>query len=53
MEQIPYCGVTKEIFKDLGRLVAYDPAEFGVEGGHGVILSRAAVFWSIEAMAHE
>jgi len=53
MEQVTHSGVTEEIFKDLRRLIAYDPAELGVEGSHVLILSRASTFWSIEAMVHE
>ncbi len=53
MEEIANCGVTEEVFKDFGSFIANDPAEFGVEGGHGPILSRAPPFWSIEAKGHE
>ena len=50
VEKITNSCVAEEILKGLCCLVAKEPAEFGVEGGQGVILSRARAFASIEAM---
>jgi hypothetical protein len=47
MEQIADRRITEEILEGLCRLISNDSAEFGVEGGHGAILSRAREFTPI------
>ena len=53
VEEVAKCGVTEDLFKCLRSLIPKDSAEFGVEGGHGSILSRVPAFASIEATVSE